>query len=272
MTAAASLATLAGTMMLESKLLTAIPRVRHGFATRRGGVSSGPFATLNLDRGVGDEDSNVQANRARFVEMLRLPAGTEVVQVEQVHGTTVLDEASVVRSAPRPQADALVCLRPDVAIGVRTADCVPILAVASGPRGPEAIAAIHAGWRGATAGIVAATVRHLEAQGVRRSALVFAIGPAIGRDAFEVGEEVVEAARRSLGGDTPPVHVHPSTMKPHLDLRRLVELHLERLDVAPTRIEHVGGCTHSDADLFFSHRRDRGRTGRHLAAIAWTST
>lgn len=256
-------------MILASPMLSAIPFLRHGFSTRLGGVSTGPFATLNLDRGVGDDDTAVAENRRRFLHALGL-AGTDLVQVHQVHGTTILDEASVDRSAPRPEADALVCTRPGIAIGVRTADCVPVLAIATATNGrPLAIAAIHAGWRGATAGILGAAIAKLESLGAKRRRMTFAFGPAIARDAFEVGPEVVDAARASIGGEEPPHTIHPTTGKPHLDLFALLERQLTRLDVSPPQHERVGGCTHDQPALFFSHRRDQGRTGRHLSAIAW---
>ncbi|MCK6547215.1 peptidoglycan editing factor PgeF [Myxococcota bacterium] len=256
-------------MILASPMLSAIPFVRHGFSTRLGGVSSGPFATLNLDRGVGDDDAAVAENRRRFLLGLGAP-GADLVQVHQVHGTAIVDEATVDRSGPRPEGDALVCTRPGVVIGVRTADCVPILVVAKALNGrPLAVAAIHAGWRGATAGILGAAIEKLEALGAKRRRMFFALGPAIGRDAFEVGPEVIDAARASLGGEEPPHVVSSTTGKPHLDLFALLERQLARLDVSEPQYERVGGCTHDQPALFFSHRRDRGRTGRHLAAITW---
>jgi YfiH family protein len=257
-------------VILESKLLKQIAGLRHGFSTRLGGVSEGRYATLNLD----PNDPHAKENLERFLAMVGLPRGTELFQLNQVHGATVIAEGRIAFSSHRPDADAVITQRHGVALGVRTADCVPVLVALADARKTRAygVAAVHAGWRGATAGIVANTVaalRELSMPPVDVS-MYFAVGPAIGVDAFEVGEEVIEAARASLGGPTPPMKRGPSG-KPHLDLRGLIVEQLRRLDIPRDRIELVGGCTYEAPALYFSHRRDRGVTGRHLSAIALSS-
>jgi YfiH family protein len=251
-------------MILKSALFESIPRIKHGFSTRLGGVSKGAFATLNLDRGVGDEEASVRENRARFAMMIGLPPSAEIVQTHQVHGTALLMH----HEASGQKADGIIADAPRVAVGIRTADCVPILIAALGASGsPDAVAAVHAGWRGATSGILISAVQRLESEGASRSRMRFALGPAIRRADFEVGPEVVEAARKSLGGDEPPASQRASGAW-ELDLLALLREHLRRLDVSSLHIDEVGGSTFSTPSLFYSHRRDRGVTGRHLAAIA----
>lgn len=249
-------------MLLTSPRLSKITGIRHGFSTREGGVSTGPYKSLNLGRDV-DDPANVDENRRRFVAALGLV--DPIVQVDQVHGNLVRDA----EGAAGAKADGLFTTKPNVAVGVRTADCAPVLVAATNEDDAViAVAAIHAGWRGATASIVERGIEALEAVGADRRRMTFAIGPTIGIDNFEVGPEVIEAAAASLGGETPPGMTAVSG-KPHLDLVGLLVRQLERLEVDMTRVETVGGCTFADPSLFFSHRRDKGVTGRHLSAIAF---
>lgn len=253
-------------MIKTSPLLSSIRGLRHGFSTRRGGVSDGPYATLNLDRGVGDDETRVRENRARFLEGLGLDAGTRLVQIVQVHGTEVLDA----REAEGKSGDGLYSTTAELTVGVRTADCLPVLIAGVDATGrAEVVSAVHAGWRGATAGIVKIAIAKLETLGARRERMRFALGPAIGLEAFEVGEEVIEAAQRSLDGRPPPM-MRKASGRPHLDLRGLVREQLLDLGICAETIETVGGCTHAEPDLYYSHRRDQGHTGRHVSAIGLT--
>jgi YfiH family protein len=247
----------------RSSLLAGLDGVRHGFSTRRGGVSTGPFESLNLGRGLGDADANVDANLMVVRASLGLPDELPLVLMSQVHGARVVPV-----DGPRPatEADGIVTWTPQVAIAVRTADCAPVLIAHARDGRADAVAAVHAGWRGAVAGILGEAVRALESLGARREALFFALGPTIGPDAFEVGDEVVEAARGSLQRHAPPVRPGPRG-RAHLDLRGLLERQLDELGVDPARVERVGGCTHDDPERYFSHRRTGGRTGRHLSLI-----
>ncbi len=259
-------------MIVTSSLLARVPNLRHGFSTRLGGVSVGPFASLNLALNVGDDAEAVAENLRRFVAMLDAPSrgsepgGPGLAWADQVHGTRILDV-----TAPGPvatDADALATAAPGVAVAVRTADCAPILLAALDADGTARhVAAVHAGWRGATAGIAAlAVTRLVERTGLAPARIVAAIGPTIGVDDFEVGDEVVAAARASLGGDAPPTRPGPGA-RLHLDLVALVAAHLERAGVPREHIDAVGGST-GDPARYFSHRRDRGVTGRQLSAIA----
>lgn len=225
----------------------------HGFSTREGGVSEGAFASLNLARTVGDDLARVAENGRRFGDALGAP---RLYEVSQVHGAAIVEVgAAPVEDVRRIEADALIARRAGDAVAVRTADCVPIL-LADTERGH--VAAVHAGWRGVEQRIVELVVARLGPP----AALVAVIGPHIRRDAFEVSDEI--AARIAAVAHGAPV-VLPRAPRPHVDLAAAVIAQLRHAGVA--RIDDVGGCTHTEADRFFSHRRDGGHTGRHLSAI-----
>lgn len=226
----------------------------HAFSLRTGGVSEGPFASLNLARGVGDDPERVADNTARFAEAL---GSSAIYEVSQVHGRRVVEvaEGDDVMGVREIEADALVARVPGRAVAVRTADCVPILL---GHPKSRHVAAVHAGWRGVVARITEAAIERLGEPGE----LVAAIGPHIRLAAFEVSHDVAAQIADAAHGEPVVAEREPS---PHVDLARAVKAQLRALGV--TRIDDVGGCTHLEPDRFFSHRRDRGETGRHLSAI-----
>ncbi len=269
-------------LFLTSRLLSAA-NVTHGFSLRAGGVSQGPFASLNLSRSVGDAAGAPEENLARLAAAAGLGGPGALFAAAQVHGDRVLqihqgalaellpatEQAAVSGESAAalleaPAGDAVVSLDPARAAAVRVADCVPILLYE--PR-VRAAAAVHAGWRGARLGVPARGVRALAvAAGGRPAEVLAAIGPCIGRCCYQVSGELASIFRALFGAH---VADDPATStKPHLDLRAAVEVSLRRAGLGPGRIEHVGGCTSCDPQRLFSHRRDRGRTGRHLAFIA----
>jgi hypothetical protein len=203
------------------------------FTTRRGGVSEGPFASLNLGLATADEDERVRANRER---VLARTGAAGLAQGYQVHGTTI-----AVDCAERVEADGQVTTRPGVAAIVLTADCLPVALA-----GPDAIGVVHAGWRGLAAGV-------LEAGVAATGAVAAAIGPGIGPCCYEVGDDV-----RAVFGTTERT----------LDLKAIARARLRAAGVA--EVHDCGLCTSCDAERFFSHRRDRGVTGRQ-AGLAWRS-
>lgn len=247
-----------GAMLLCSSLLAGNGFV-HGFATRNGGVSKPPFATLNLGLELGDDESAVRENRRRFSSELGL-AGDTLFEQRQVHGKLVRE----VTAHDRPgdiancEGDGLISRAPGLAVAARTADCVPVLIAHPGS---GAVAAVHAGWRGAVAGVVPEAIERL---GLRPAELLVAIGPHIRAAAFEIGDEVAVQMRAAARG---PSVVDDSSEKPHGRLAALVESQLLACGVPSPAIDDVGGCTHDEPEQFFSHRRDRGKTGRHLSAI-----
>jgi hypothetical protein len=245
-------------LALRSELLTRTG-FAHGFSLRSGGVSAGPFASLNLGRSVGDAPDAVAENVARFAADVGADVA-RIFEVTQVHGgaVRVVDAGDTVSSVRTVEADALVTRVDGFAVGVRTADCVPVLIA---DRRSGGVAAVHAGWRGVVARVVDATLDALRA---RPADLVCAIGPHIRLASFEVGEEVAVAIAEVAHGE--PV-VSRQRPKPHVDLARALRAQLRAWGVPDTSIEDVGGCTFAEPERFFSHRRDAGRTGRHLAAI-----
>lgn len=226
----------------------------HAFSLRTGGVSEGPFASLNLARSVGDDPACVAQNMERFAAELGSRA---IYEVSQVHGREVVEvrETDEVMAVRDREADALVARVAGHAVAVRTADCVPILLAHIGS---GHVAAVHAGWRGVVARIAEAAVGQLGDP----AELVAAIGPHIRLGAFEVSPEIAEQIASVAHGESV---VQARDPRPHVDLARAVRAQLAALGV--TRIDDVGGCTHADPGRFFSHRRDRGQTGRHLSAI-----
>lgn len=248
-------------MFLESALLRRAG-FRHGFSTRVGGVSGSgacPFSTL--DFGVQDAKENVEENVRRLARAIGFDA-SRLYQASQEHSARVERAAGDPASVRAREADALVAFASaePVAVGVRTADCTPVLV---GDRESGAVVAIHAGWRGVVRGVIAAGVRALEAKSP--SSLVAAIGPCIEVCCFEVGDDVA-AEIASACGDASVVHRDRGS-KPHVDMRRAPRAQLRALGIDDARIEDVAGCTKCDASRFFSYRRDGARSGRHISVI-----
>jgi YfiH family protein len=232
---------------------------RHAFFTRLGGVSEGPYASLNFSITVGDTPQNVNENLARAARALAV-APERLYFLSQVHGSDVreIHGTEARDDVLRIEGDALVGRSESAACGVRTADCVPIL-IADLNSGT--VAAVHAGWRGVVRGIVTRCVQTLNVNGAH---LLAAIGPHISLDAFEVSEDVArELEAVSQARDC----VDRSRPKPHVDLRLIVRSQLETSGLRPQDIDDVTGCTLLEPELFFSFRRDGKHSGRHLSAI-----
>ena len=251
-------------MIYESPLLAAAG-VGHGFSTRRGGVSGTPFDSLNLGNPNGVDVQDAAAHIAENYRRLMAAAGLAGWRRQwtwQVHGCGV----AVVGAgafADDTQADALVTAEPGRAVSVRTADCCPVLLATADGR---AVAAAHAGWKGAVAGVVGATVAELcRVAGATPGEVLAAVGPCIGVDAFEVGPEVLAAFADQFGAET--VRRDGAGGKGHADLAEAVRRSLLSAGVGADRIDITDRCSVRDAAEFFSHRRDRGVTGRMAAVI-----
>lgn len=239
--------------------------VPHAFSTRLGGISAGPFASLNLGNPAGeprDPWENVLENHRRLFRAIGVEP-RQRLSCHQVHGTTVQVFRGGDWPEPQPQGDAIVTDDPTVVAAVRVADCVPVLLASGDGRW---VAAVHAGWRGVVAGVVPRAVATLASLGVTGCALRAAIGPSIGFDSFEVGPEVV-AAFTAVFPDRSLVRELPGG-KARLDLRGAIECQLRGAGVPSDALDTTDRCTFRDADEFFSHRRERGLTGRMSAVIA----
>ena len=229
----------------------------HGFSTRLGGVSEGPYASMNLGGAVGDDPERVRENHRLLAERVGYDLA-RLHQTSQVHGATVWcpPEDATPDVSRSIEADALVARHAGMAVGVRVADCVPIL-LASPVTGH--VAAVHAGWRGVAKRIIAETVRALNDTPRR---VVAAVGPSIGPCCFEVGDEVADEI---AAASDPSVIVRVEGAKPRVDLWRAVEAQLEGLGVRT--VDSMRRCTRCDAERFYSFRRDGQRSGRLLGVI-----
>lgn len=247
--------------------------VRHAFSTRLGGVSTGPFASLNLGNPNGqaqqDEKSNLAMNYRRLLEAAGLDPYISLCRVHQVHGGAVVRLSADVEHDPHAMADAIVSDDPTRAISVRVADCVPVLLAS---RDGRVVGAVHAGWRGVVAGVVGAAVKTMttEFDGCADPAgIVAAIGPCIGVDAFEVGPEVVAEFAQVFSGADLATIVRPGNQdRRQIDLREALMRQLLKAGVQASSIDSSDRCTYRDADEFFSHRRENGLTGRMVGIIA----
>jgi polyphenol oxidase len=229
--------------------------VRAAFTLRTGGVSSPPYATLNVGARVGDDPAAVLENRRRVCTQLELPA--EPMWLEQVHGTDVADLDAPV-GAQLASADAVLTRHAGRVCAVQVADCLPVLLAA---RDGSVVAVAHAGWRGLAAGVLEATMGRI---GLGPARLLAWLGPAISQAHFEVGEEVRETF---LAQDPQAASAFTSNARRRwqCDLVALARRRLAALGVGAV----YGGawCTYADAERFFSFRRD-GRCGR-MAALIW---
>jgi polyphenol oxidase len=230
-------------------------RVRAAFTLRTGGVSGAPYDSLNVGAHVGDVSAAVEENRLRVRERLRLPG--EPVWLQQVHGVEVAD-LDVGAPAPVGRADAAVTRALGRVCVIQVADCMPVLFAACDG---SAVGAAHAGWRGLAGGVLEETVRHL---GVPPAQLVAWLGPTIGQQHFEVGEEV-RAAFVSHDPDAASAFELNARQRWQCDLYSLARRRLSALGVRS--ISGGSWCTHADAARFFSYRRD-GQCGR-MAALIW---
>lgn len=241
-----------------------LPGIRHGFFTREGGVSEGIHASLNCGLGSQDERSNVLENRRRVAAHLG-DANMPVVTLYQTHSATALAVSGAI-AGDLPKADAVVTTTPGVVVGALAADCCPILFA-----DPQAkvVAAAHAGWRGAVAGIAEATVERMIAAGAERARIVAAIGPCIGAAAYEVGPEF----EAELLAQSPANAVHfrrpTADGRAHFDLPGYVLARLGRLGLA--QVENASICTYENESRLFSYRRATHRKeadyGRQISAI-----
>jgi hypothetical protein len=236
------------------------PRLVHGFFGRIGGVSRPPWSSLNLSRRAGDEPGHVEENWARVRAALGPIA---LVGMEQVHGTRVVAIHAADQQAG--EADGLVTDQPGCALAVLTADCVPILLVS--PRRRLAMA-LHAGWRGTVAGIVAHGLAAAERSfGAGAAEWEAALGPSIGGCCYEVGAEIGAALEERWGAM--PFAWRPQGRRGRLDLRKANRAILAACGVPEERIFDLGACTACATEQYFSHRKEAGRTGRQLGVVGW---
>lgn len=249
---------------VEFLTVPALAGTRHGFLTRRGGVSSGLFASLNVGLGSSDDRAAVQENRRRAVEAVA--PGAALVTLHQVHSATVIPVTAAFPDDARPHADAMVTATPGIALGILTADCAPLL-FADAEAG--VIGAAHSGWKGALADIGPATVAAMEQLGARRDRIVAAIGPTIAQRSYEV--DLAFMARFCA---TDPAHeaffIPGKPGHAQFDLEGFIAARLAAAGVRT--VVAMGLDTYPDEARFFSFRRTTHRAepdyGRQLSLIA----
>jgi hypothetical protein len=252
---------------LTTPALAAVAGLRHGFFTRLGGVSEGPWAALNCSLSGQDDRERVRENRRRAADALGLPASA-LHGLTQVHGIAVAEVGEQGwREGEGPRADAVVTRRAGVLLGIVTADCAPVLFAE-----PEAgvIGAAHAGWRGAVDGVIEATIHAMEGLGASRARMLAAVGPCIGQASYEVGPDLREAVLARAPEDAR--HFAPGRREERwqFDLAGYCAARLTSAGVAV--VETAGTDTLSNEQRFFSHRRRTlaggGPIGHQLSAIS----
>jgi len=264
--------------LLHSPLLTKL-QIPHAFTTRQGGTSTSIFNSLNFgnpsDLPAQDRDppANIKENFQRVLQALNA-TGRELVEVHQVHGPDVhiIRANQPAHATPHDtKADALVTSDPIRILAIRIADCTPVL---FSSHDGKVVGIAHAGWRGVISGIIPNTIQAMHQLGAKE--ITAAIGPCISETHFEVGPEVAEQFIAAFGPSVlkteaqapapgPSHPSHSSSRKPHINLKHAIHLQLQSAGITQTDI--LPHCTFRDAELFFSHRRDRGRTGRMAALI-----
>lgn len=242
-------------MLIKPSIFSAFPQVSAGMSMRTGGISEAPYASLNLGKSTADSPEAVLENRRRFFGEL----GFEVSQVALSGQTHSCEVRHIVQPDFEVGFDAMMCDRSGVCVAVTVADCCPIMVFDATN---NAVASIHAGWKGSCGGIVRETLHRMAAAYGTKGEDCFAyIGPCISEDNFEVGPEVAERFDEIF---VMPGHLED---KFYVNLKAVNASFLRAFGVPPQQIEVSPLCTVRNNDMFFSHRADGGTTGRMMAAI-----
>jgi YfiH family protein len=238
------------------------PSVVHGVISRRGGVSPEPWDSLNVGGTVGDEKVRVRENRQRSFSAFGRRLAS-IFDVWQVHSADVVcADAPIDPDTDLTRADIILTDRHEVTLYMRFADCVPLLF-----HDPvkEVVGIAHAGWLGTVRGAGRAAVEAMQARyGSRPADILAAVGPSIGPDHYEVGPDVIGQVREAFGDRTDEL-VHSHQGRTHLDLWAANRLQLQNAGVE--QIELAGVCTACHLEDWFSHRAEKGRTGRFGALM-----
>lgn len=242
---------------LRPALFDEWPNVVAGFSTRHGGGSDGPYASLNLGLSVGDDAAQVRENRRRLFEAVGFSVD-QLALAGQVHGAEVME---VVEAGGYRGYDAMVTRRPGLLLCISAADCAAVLLADAEAR---VVGACHAGWRGTVARVVVRTVAAMTRLGAAPSRLRAYVSPCISAEHFEVGPEVARQFAPAF------VRRLPGQEKRHVDLKAAIAAQLAEAGLASGRVEVSPHCTFAEADAFFSHRAQKGRTGRMMGFIGMT--
>ena len=244
--------------------LTHLDGIEHGFFTRKGGVSEGIYTSLNTGRGSDDDPKKVSENRARIREYLKADA---LCSLYQCHSAEVVEVTLPWVPSDMPKADAMVTNREGLALGILTADCVPVLLADTKAR---VIGAAHAGWKGALGNILPHTVQAMEKLGATPAHIIAAIGPSIAQSSYQI-DSLFHA--NFINQDEASTHFFErdinSASHYFFDLKAYVKLQCQRAGIS--NIELLPHDTYETEDLFYSYRRSCHRNepdyGRQLSAI-----
>jgi len=248
---------------LQSPLFSNCDFLEHAFCTRRGGASQDDYKSLNMSFREGDEESRVLSNWDCLATAFGIPLEQFLV-VNQVHGDAIFvikPHGNYFSSSDELNYDAIVTIRADLAICIKTADCVPVFIV---DKVKKVIAVVHAGWKGSALGISAKVIRLMQKQyGCLPQDILAAIGPSIGLCCYEVDQVTADAFRGQNNSD---VFLQPGPKKDKwmLDLPEANRRQLLETGVPESNIELSGYCTTCNQDMFFSHRGSGGITGRQV--------
>lgn len=256
-------------MPLPQSLVSSAILAPHGFFTREGGVSTGPFASLNCSLSGQDDRDAVLQNRARAARAIGAEPAA-LLGLSQVHGAETVTVAMPWAPGEGPRADAMVTDRPGIALGIVTADCAPVL-FADFRAG--VIGAAHAGWRGAVAGVLESTLAAMRALGATSAGIVAAIGPCIGQASYEVAADLRDAVLAAGAGNERFFAPGARPARWQFDLPGYCAARLTAAEIGG--IDLLGADTLAQPDRFFSHRRRTlagggaggGPIGHQLSAI-----
>lgn len=253
------------TPMAESLRVEQLP-MPHGFFTRRGGVSQGPFASLNCSLSSQDDRAAVRQNRARVADCFDL-AEERLLGCTQVHGTEVVAVETPWSPGAGPRADAMVTRRRGLALGIITADCAPVLFADTAA---GVVGAAHAGWRGAVGGVIEATVAAMVQLGACRGRIAAAVGPCIGQSSYEVAADLRDAVVARAPEDARFFADGRREARWQFDLPGYCAARLRAAGVAEIAV--TGIDTLAETERFFSHRRRTlsggGPIGHQISVIA----
>ena len=252
-----------GLIYMRSSVLPA----RHAFTTRFGGVSKGPFESLNLGSNRGDDPAAVRENYRRVAALMGADIDGCAV-TKQVHGNEVRivtgEDRHVCMSRVPYEADGIVTAEPGLPLFCFTADCVPVLLLDAENR---VAGAIHCGWRSSVADILKIALEKMERLGARRKQIRAALGPAIGRCCFETDDDVPRAVSRYLEGDTEGLFEQRPDGKTLVDLRLANKRRLLQLGLREEFIDLSEECTFCSHEKYWSHRYTKGNRGSQAACI-----
>lgn len=240
------------------------PALVHAVFTRLGGVSRPPFASLNLGHSVGDDPVAVEINHQRMCQALHIQR-SQIVTCHLIHSPHVWVVTAADKGRVVGHGDAMVTADPGVYLGMRFADCAPILLHDPQRR---AVGLAHAGWRGTAVNVATAVVQAMVGElGCSPQTMTAVIGPAIGRCCYQVGEEVIQAVEAAMGQDGSGLFSRRNGRHAYFDLWEANRRQLAAAGVG--RVVVAGLCTACRTDRFFSHRGERGHTGRFGVIIGY---